>query len=290
MKIPYYQVDVFTDRLFKGNPAGVCLVSSGWPADELMQQIAFENNLSETAFVVRRGDAFELRWFTPIMEVDLCGHATVALAHVLFKETGLDAERVIFETRSGIVSVERMKDRLVLDFPSRPPVTCESPRELENTLGKRPSEVWRSRDYLIVFGDEGDIRDMNPDFARMQNWDCLGVIVTAPGKTVDFVSRFFAPKAGVNEDPVTGSAHSTLIPYWAKRLKKTELHAMQLSARGGELFCQDAGDRVKIGGKAVTYSRGEINVESRLNAHGKHRGSPIVFRPGKKSFAIDNGS
>ncbi len=261
MKIPYYQVDVFTDCLFKGNPAGVCLLMSGWPADELMQQIAFENNLSETAFVLRQGGSFELRWFTPTIEVDLCGHATVAPAHVLFKETGLDGNLIEFTTKSsGIVSVERKGDRLILDFPSRPPVTCETPRELEETLGNKPVEIWRSRDYLMVFDNEDEIRNMNPDLVRMLNWDCLGVIVTAPGKTVDFVSRFFAPRAGVNEDPVTGSSHSTLIPYWAKRLKKTELHAVQLSSRGGELFCQDAGDRVKIGGNSVTYSRGEINV------------------------------
>jgi len=260
MKIPYYQVNVFTDRLFKGNPAGVCLLPSGWLADELMQQIAFENNLSETAFVLCQGEAFGLRWFTPRIEVDLCGHATVASAHGLFNETGLNIERIEFETKSGIVSVEREKDRLILDFPSRPPVPCVSPMELEGILGKKPTEVWRSRDYLIVFGDESDIQNMNPDFVHMQEWDCLGVIVTASGNSADFVSRFFAPKAGVNEDPVTGSSHSTLIPYWAKRLKKTELHAMQLSARGGELFCRDIGDRVKIGGKAVAYFRGEINI------------------------------
>lgn len=261
MKIPYYQVDVFTDQLFKGNPAGVCLLPSGWLAAELMQQIAFENNLSETAFVVRRGNAFELRWFTPTVEVDLCGHATVAPAHVLFKETGLDGNLIEFATKSsGIVSVERKGDKLILDFPSRPPVTCEAPSELEKILGKKPAEIWRSRDYLMVFDNEDDILNISPDFIRMLNWDCLGVIITAPGKTADFVSRFFAPRAGVNEDPVTGSSHSTLIPYWAKRLKKTDLHSLQLSARGGELFCQDAGDRVKIGGKAVTYLRGEINI------------------------------
>jgi PhzF family phenazine biosynthesis protein len=261
MKIPYYQVDVFTDQLFRGNPAGVCLLPSGWPAAELMQQIAFEHNLSETAFVVRQGDTFELRWFTPGVEVDLCGHATVAPAHVLFKETGFDADVIEFATKSsGIVSVERQGDRLILDFPSRPPLACDPPVELEKALGKKPAEIWRSRDYLMVFADEGDIGDMKPDFVRMLNWACLGVIVTAPGKKVDFVSRFFAPRAGVNEDPVTGSSHSTLIPYWAKRLKKINLHAMQLSERGGELFCQDAGDRVKIGGKAVTYLRGEIDV------------------------------
>ncbi len=260
MKIPYYQVDVFSDRLFKGNPAGVCLLPSGWLSREVMQSIAFENNLSETAFVVKQGDGFGLRWFTPSIEVDLCGHATVAPAHVLFAEIGLNADRIEFETKSGIVSVAKGKDTLILDFPSRAPTQCENPTELEKVLGKMPSEVWRSRDYLIVFEDEDDVRSVNPDFERMRQWDCLGVIVTAPGKSADFVSRFFAPAAGVNEDPVTGSAHSTLIPYWAKRLGKKDLHALQLSLRGGELFCQDDGDRVKIGGRAITYFRGEIEL------------------------------
>ncbi|GAB6059015.1 PhzF family phenazine biosynthesis protein [Desulfonatronum parangueonense] len=260
MKIPYYQVDVFTDRLFKGNPAGVCLLPSGWLSDETMQNIAFENNQSETAFVVEQGDRFGLRWFTPTLEMDLCGHATVAPAHVLFTEIGLKTERIAFETRSGEVSVTREAGRLVLDFPSRPAVPCGSPAEVERVLGIVPIEVLRSRDYLIVFQDEDDIRNMHPDFGLMDKWDCLGVIVTAPGKKVDFVSRFFAPGAGMNEDPVTGSAHSTLIPYWAARLKKKDLHALQLSARGGELFCRDEGERVKIGGRAVTYLRGEIDL------------------------------
>jgi PhzF family phenazine biosynthesis protein len=260
MKIPYYHVDVFTDCLFKGNPAGVCLLPSGWLSDQVMQRIAFENNLSETAFVVTQGARFGLRWFTPSIEMDLCGHATIAPAHVLFNEANLENDRVEFETKSGIVSVEKEHERLILDFPSRPPMKCENPKEVEKAFGKMPLEVWRSRDYLIVFQDEEDIRNMNPDFERIREWDCLGAIVTAPGRTVDFVSRFFAPVAGVNEDPVTGSAHSTLIPYWAKRLNKKDLHALQLSARGGELYCRDAGERVKIGGQAVTYFRGEINV------------------------------
>jgi PhzF family phenazine biosynthesis protein len=261
MKIPYYQVDVFSERLFKGNPAGVCLLPSGWLSREVMQNIAFENNLSETAFVVKQGHGFGLRWFTPSIEMDLCGHATVAPAHVLFTEVGFNAERIEFKTRSGIVSVAKGKDTLILDFPSRAPTQCADPIELKKVLGKMPSEVRRSRDYLIVFEDEDDIRSIDPDFERMRKWDCLGVIVTAPGKNVDFVSRFFAPAAGVNEDPVTGSAHSTLIPYWAKRLGKKDLHALQLSPRGGELFCQDDGDRVKIGGRVITYFRGEIEVD-----------------------------
>ena len=260
MKIPYYQIDVFTDRLFRGNPAGVCLLPSGWLGDEAMQNIAFENNQSETAFVVEQGDSYGLRWFTPTLEMDLCGHATVAPAHVLFTEYGLKTERIVFETRSGAVSVAREAERLVLDFPSRPAAACAGPGEVEGVLGKKPLEVLRSRDYLMVFQDEADVRDMQPDFRLMEKWDCLGVIVTAPGKEADFVSRFFAPGAGVNEDPVTGSAHSTLIPYWAERLRKKDLHALQLSARGGELFCRDEGDRVKIGGRAVTYMRGEIDL------------------------------
>lgn len=262
MKIPYYQVDVFSDRLFKGNPAGVCLLPSGWLPQDVMQNIAFENNLSETAFVVKQGDGYGLRWFTPSIEMDLCGHATVAPAHVLFTEVGLIGERIAFETRSGIVSVAKGRDSLILDFPSREPTQCEPPPDLGKVLGKMPSEVLRSRDYLVVYESEDVIRSIEPDFEGMRKWDCLGVIVTAPGTNVDFVSRFFAPAAGVNEDPVTGSAHSTLIPYWARRFGKKDLHALQLSPRGGELFCQDDGDRVKIGGKSITYFRGEIEVDA----------------------------
>jgi predicted PhzF superfamily epimerase YddE/YHI9 len=261
MKLPYYHVDAFADRLFRGNPAGVCLLPSGWLPEQVMQKIASENNLSETAFVLEDEENFGLRWFTPTIEVDLCGHATVAAAHVLFNETGYQNSIIKFQTKSGMVTVELRDKILVLDFPSRPPVKCSSPLGPARVLGRKPAEIWKSRDYLFVFNDEEDILNMTPDFVSMKNWDCLGVIVTAPGEKADFVSRFFAPRAGVNEDPVTGSAHSTLIPYWAKRLNKTSLKAVQLSERGGELFCQDAGNRVKIGGKAVTYFRGEISLE-----------------------------
>lgn len=261
MKLPYYHVDAFTDRLFRGNPAGVIPLSSGWLPEQVMQKIAYENNLSETAFIIEDGEDFGLRWFTPAIEVDLCGHATVAAAHVLFNEIGHKQDQIRFQTKSGIVSVERREKTLVLDFPSRPPVKCSCPLGPARILGKKPAEVWKSRDYLFVFNEEEDILNMTPDFVSMKNWECLGVIVTAPGKTADFVSRFFAPRAGVNEDPVTGSAHSTLIPYWAERLRKTSLKALQLSERGGELFCQEAGKRVKIGGKAITYFGGEINLQ-----------------------------
>ncbi|MBF0547760.1 MAG: PhzF family phenazine biosynthesis protein [Candidatus Riflebacteria bacterium] len=265
MKIPYYQIDVFTNDLFKGNPAGVCILPSGWLSDELMKKIAFENNLSETAFVTRQEGSFYLRWFTPTAEMDLCGHATVAPAHVFFEEIGFDSRLIKFETRSGTVRVENKDKFLVLDFPSRPPIKCEEPQGIQDVLGKMPLEVLKARDLMFVFDEEEDVRNMKPDFRGVLNWGCHGVIVTAPGKDADFVSRFFAPVVGVNEDPVTGSAHSTLIPYWSKRLNKTDLYAKQISARGGELFCQYMGDRVKIGGKAITYLRGEIDVLDQSN-------------------------
>jgi len=260
MKIPYYQLDAFTEERFKGNPAGVCFLSRGWLPETVMQKIAAENGVSETAFVIREGEGYGLRWFSPTMEIDLCGHATLATAHAIFFETGLDAESLTFKTRSGEVRVARVEDMMVLDFPARPPVRCEAPDGVEFVLGTMPQEVWRARDYLVVFETEVDVKSLQPDFEKMRDWDCLGVIATAPGDSVDFVSRFFAPRGGINEDPVTGSSHSTLIPYWARRLKKKDLHAFQLSARGGELFCQDHGDWVKIGGYAVTYLRGELDI------------------------------
>ncbi|MEI7880416.1 MAG: PhzF family phenazine biosynthesis protein [bacterium] len=260
MKIPYYQIDAFTEERFKGNPAGVCFLPRVWLPDEVMQKIAAENGVSETAFVIREGEGYGLRWFSPTMEVDLCGHATVATAQAIFFETGLDAESISFKTRSGVISVARVDDMMVLDFPARPPQRCEAPEGVEFAMGTMPQEIWRARDYMVVFETEADVKALQPDFEKLRDWDCLGVIATAPGDSVDFVSRFFAPRAGINEDPVTGSAHSTLIPYWSRRLKKKELHALQISARGGELFCQDHGDRVKIGGYAVTYLRGELDI------------------------------
>lgn len=261
MRLPYYHVDAFSDHLFSGNPAGVCLLPSGWLPEQVMQRIAFENNLSETAFITAGENNYGLRWFTPSVEVDLCGHATLAAAHVLLTEEGPGSGIISFETRSGTVTVELLDRTLILDFPSRPAVKCSPPLGAARAFGKKPSEILKSRDYLFVFNSEHDIRNMTPDFATMMNWESLGVIVTSPGEKVDFVSRFFAPRAGVNEDPVTGSAHSTLIPYWAERLRKTSLKAFQLSRRGGEIFCQDAGARVKIGGRAVTYLRGEIEIQ-----------------------------
>lgn len=260
MKIPCFQVDAFAGDVFRGNPAAVCLIES-WLPDITLQNIAAENNLSETAFVVPRGDEFDLRWFTPAMEVDLCGHATLAAAFVLFSEfsgKGFSRDTVRFYSRSGVLTVSREGEILILDFPSRPAQPCHLPDALERGLGSRPAQVLKSRDYLAVFNSADAVRSLRPDFAGLKNLDCLGVIATAPGEDCDFVSRFFAPAAGVPEDPVTGSAHCSLIPYWAQRLGKDKLSARQISLRGGELFCELVGDRVRIGGKAVLYLRGEI--------------------------------
>lgn len=259
MSVPYYQVDTFTDRLFSGNPAGVCPLAD-WLPDALLQSIAAENNLSETAFVVRRDTIFELRWFTPAFEIDLCGHATLATAHVLFNHLGLPAGTVSFQTRSGVLTVSHHDGVLTLDFPARPATICEAPSELVEGLGARPIMTAKARDYLAVFETEDDIRRLQPDMSLLSRLDCLGIIATAPGKDCDFVSRFFAPRAGVPEDPVCGSAHCTLIPYWSHQLGRTQLHAIQLSPRGGELFCEHRGERVRIGGRAITYSTGFLHV------------------------------
>jgi PhzF family phenazine biosynthesis protein len=262
--IPFFHVDAFASERFKGNPAGVCLLGKALP-DAVMQSIAAENNLPETAFVLRGREHLELRWFTPAVEVDLCGHATLAAAHVLFAHTrapsGASVARIEFQSKSGPLAVERDGELLVLDFPSRPAAACEAPEALVRGLGSAPLEVLGSRDYLCVYAREEDVASLRPDMSLLAGLDRFGVIATAPGSgAVDFVSRFFAPGEGIPEDPVTGSAHCTLIPYWAKRLGKTKLSARQVSARGGELACELAGDRVRIGGRAVTYLRGEIEI------------------------------
>jgi len=259
MSIPYYQVDTFTNKLFAGNPAGVCLLAN-WLDDQLLQAIASENNLAETAFVVQRDSSFDLRWFTPKMEVDLCGHATLAPAHVIFKHLGYREPILRFQTRSGELTVTRKGDLLELDFPSRPAEQCDTPTLLEQGLGIAPSYTAKARDYLAVFDSERIVREIDPDMNALMQLDSLGVIVTAPGNDCDFVSRFFAPRAGVPEDPVTGSAHCTLIPYWSSRLGQTQLHAQQVSWRTGELFCQDRGDRVGIAGRAKTYATGFLHI------------------------------
>jgi len=259
MKLPYYEVSAFTTNPFGGNSAGVCPLES-WLPDAVLQGVAANNNLAETAFTVPRGNDFDLRWFTPTVEMDLCGHATLAAASVLFNERDLKSGEVRFHSRSGLLSVARNGDLLTLDFPSRQPTTTAAPEALIRGLGAKPGVVLKARDYLAVFANEAEVRALKPDFALLRTLDCLGIIATAPGSNCDFVSRFFAPGAGVDEDPVTGSAHCTLIPYWAERLAKTKLFARQVSARGGELVCELAGERVRIGGRAVHYLRGEIQV------------------------------
>ncbi len=259
MNIPFYQIDAFTSRVFAGNPAGVCLLDE-WPEDGIMQSIAAENNLSETAFLVTTGDFYEMRWFTPTMEVDLCGHATLASAFAIFEYVDPHASKVSFQTKSGMLSVERQGDLLVMDFPARPPKPVGPVPDLSDMLGLRPTQVLGSRDLFVVCEEENEVRELAPDLSRVAALDYLGLIVTAKGRHSDFVSRFFAPRAGIPEDPVTGSAHCTLVPYWSKRLRKKHLHALQLSARGGELFCVDKDRRVLIGGRAATYLSGSITI------------------------------
>ncbi|MFO1460284.1 MAG: PhzF family phenazine biosynthesis protein [Verrucomicrobiota bacterium] len=257
MNLPYYQVDAFTQRLFSGNPAGVCPLDA-WLSDSVLQSIAMENGLSETAFYVRSGSRFHLRWFTPTVEVDLCGHATLAAAHVLFRHGGHPGTRIEFETRSGVLTVELEESHLMLDFPARPGTACPPPPELVRGLGVPLVAAFKSRDYLAILESEEAVRNLQPNQEILGQLDCLGVIATAPGTTYDFVSRFFAPRAGVPEDPVTGSAHCTLIPYWADRLRRDRLRARQISKRGGELLCEHRGPRVRIGGQAVTYFTGTL--------------------------------
>lgn len=259
MRLPLYQIDAFTNRVFGGNPAAVVILDR-WLPDDTCQAIAAENNLSETAFVVPDPDTTPLRWFTPTVEVDLCGHATLAAGHVLFAYHYPTRDRLRFSTRSGIVAVSRDAERLSLDFPARPAVRIAVSEELTAALGARPREAYAARDTLAVFDSEEVIRTLRPDFARLAMLDTFGVIASAPGDEVDFVSRFFGPRAGIPEDPVTGSAHCTLVPYWAARLGRQTLHARQLSLRGGELYCELNGDRVAIAGRAVEYLRGEIQV------------------------------
>ena len=259
MRYAIYQIDAFTQQLFGGNPAAVVIMDE-WVADDRLQAIAAENNLAETAFVVPGEGTRPLRWFTPTVEVNLCGHATLAAADVLFRHYGPQRERIDFDTRSGTVSVFRNGELLSLDFPARPGEPASVSDALVEALGARPSEVRQSRDLMAVFDDEQAVRNLTPDMGAIAALDTFAVTVTAPGTDVDFVSRFFAPGAGVPEDPVTGSAHCTLIPYWAERLGRRRVTARQVSARGGQLEGEWLGDRVSIGGHCVEYLRGTIEV------------------------------
>lgn len=259
MRLPIYQVDAFTNRLFAGNPAAICPLEQ-WLPDEALQSIALENNLAETAYFIPNGEAYHLRWFTPAVEVDLCGHATLASAYVLWEKLGFAGDRIDFDTRSGRLSVARCDGWMTLDFPSRPPQPCEVHAGLLGALGGSPQEVLAARDYLVVYATEEEVRSLKPNLGGLMDIDRFAVIVTAPGRECDFVSRFFAPAKGVPEDPVTGSAHCTLTPYWAKRLGKTQMVARQISHRGGDLRVELLGDRVAISGQAVLYLEGAIEV------------------------------
>ena len=258
MKIPIYQVDAFTVGPFSGNPAAVCPLDA-WLDDDTMQSIAAENNLAETAFIVARGEGYDLRWFTPAIEVDLCGHATLAAAFVVLNHLQPDLDSVSFSTMSGKLIVTRDRDRLAMDLPARAPTPVTVSEALSEALGEVPSEVHQSRDILAVYDDEASIRRLSPDQAGLLALDeGFGVIVTAKGDAVDFVSRFFVPKAGIAEDPVTGSAHCTLVPFWAKRLGQSKLVAHQVSPRGGELHCEHRGDRVIMSGQCALFLTGNI--------------------------------
>ncbi len=262
MQIPLYQVDAFTNQIFRGNPAAICPLDH-WLSDQTMQSIAAENNLAETAFYVPNGKGYDLRWFTPAVEVDLCGHATLAAAYVILEiRREIQGSTVVFHSKSGELTVERSSGMYALDFPARPASECPTNALLLEALGSAPELILRARDYLCIYPDEGRLRSLAPDMGKLATVDSFAVIVTAPGRDCDFVSRFFAPAKGVPEDPVTGSAHCTLIPYWSKRLGKSALHARQISSRGGELWCEDRGTRVKIAGHVAKYLEGQIEIDS----------------------------
>jgi len=261
----YQIINVFTEKLFGGNPAGVCVLDE-WLEDDLLQSIATENNLSETAFLVKQNGYYDLRWFTPSIEVELCGHATMASAFVLFDEKERAANELKFKTKSGILSVIKGDDLLYLDFPSRPVTACPMYKAFEESFDITPAATYKAVDFLVLLNNEEELLSISPDYFALKNIkeeakvgnDSFGIIVTAKGNDCDFVSRFFAPNAGIDEDPVTGRAHCSLIPFWSERLGKLNLLAKQLSKRGGVLYCENHGERVKIGGRAVRYLRGTI--------------------------------
>ena len=261
MNIPMWQVDAFATEVFAGNPAAVCLLDD-WPADGVLQAIAAENNLSETAFLVRKAEGFDLRWFAPAKEVALCGHATLAAAKVLFDLRGWQEEAIRFHTRQrGVLTVAKNGDWFEMDFPALPAHPVATPPGLAAALGAEPRQVLASTDdWLAVLDDEATVRELKPDFAALKNFHCRCIVPTARGDAVDFVSRAFAPRYGIPEDPVTGSAHCALAPYWAGVLGKDDLRAFQVSARGGEVRCRVAGDRVQLAGQAVVYLEGTISV------------------------------
>lgn len=260
MIIPIYQIDAFSQRAFEGNPAAICPLKS-WLPDETLLAIAEENNLSETAFFIKNNGDFHIRWFTPQTEVDLCGHATLAAAYVIFELLDYTENTVCFDSKSGVLSVTKRGDLLEMDFPSQPPELCELPDVIRQAINIKPLHIFAAEDYLVEVNSEAEVLALMPQLDLLKGIDRRGVIVTAQSDQYDFVSRFFAPKYGIDEDPVTGSAHTQLAPYWAKKLKKSSLHAKQLSKRGGELFCEIVGDRVMIKGYAKKYLQGEIDID-----------------------------
>ena len=261
MKIKLFQIDAFTNQVFGGNPAGVCPLDS-WLPDKLMQQIAMENNQAETAFFVKNQNRFDLRWFTPEIEVDLCGHATLAAAFVIFHLQHFFGSVIEFNSRSGLLRVMKNGDFLTLDFPVDRLLKVAAPEGLVAGMGLQPLEIYKGKtDYMLVYSTPEEIEKLKPDMMKIAGIEARGIIATAPGNDVDFVSRFFAPQSGISEDPVTGSAHTTLTPYWAARLGRTELSAKQLSKRRGWLQCRLAGDRVEISGQARVYMAGEIDLD-----------------------------
>ncbi|WP_298740383.1 PhzF family phenazine biosynthesis protein [uncultured Chitinophaga sp.] len=263
LSVKFFIVHAFTDRLHGGNPAGVVVLEE-WLPDEQLQQIAKENGLPETAFFVPEGARFALRWFTPEIEMDLCGHATLATAHVLKAMLGYPGENMVFRSESGQLEVSEANGLYTLNFPSRKPLPAELPDIIRQSLDRMPVAVLKARDYLLVYASEEDVRDIriNRQLIDQINIDPGGVIITAPGRQIDFVSRFFTPQASHFEDPVTGSAHCSLIPYWAGQLNKKEMKALQLSERGGTLYCVDAGSRVLISGSAKTYMSGTLYIDN----------------------------
>lgn len=258
--IKYYVVDAFSEKPFHGNPAGVCLLEK-WIDDSVMQQIAFENNLAETAFLVKQDGYYDLRWFTPKVEIDLCGHATLGSAFTLMNYVDPSMEYVDFHTKSGPLSVTKTGNIYKMDFPSRKAVPCVKPKVLEEALGVKVQATFQSRDLLVLLEKESVVADLHPNLSLLEEIkNYFAVIVTAKSSNCDFVSRFFAPNAGIDEDPVTGSSHCTLVPFWSEKLHKQDMIARQISPRGGTLICKDCGDRVSIGGKAVCYLSGNINI------------------------------
>ncbi len=260
-EIPIYQVDAFASQVFAGNPAAVCPLDA-WLPDAVMQAIAQENNLAETAFLVQRGEGaeYDLRWFTPAHEVDLCGHATLGSAYVIANHLNGGATEMRFHSRSGLLTVTREDEVYTLNFPVLPPKRIDDDPAVAQALGATPTELWDQMDMMAVFGSEAEIAALAPDIAKIAALDTRGLIVTAPGETCDFVSRFFAPRAGIPEDPVTGSAHCITTPYWAERLGKAKMRARQISARGGALEVELRGERVHISGRVVPYMEGRIRV------------------------------